>query len=84
MEPAMVFAKKRPLGEFHASLRQVEPGLFQAEYSGEINPDNPDARAIPDVHLGTSAVEVKVWVEQMAKDLGYTRVVWDALPEGVR
>lgn len=80
----MVLEKKQPLGEFHASLRQVEDDLFRAEYSGEINPDHPDARAIPDVHLGTSAAEVKIWVEQMAQNLGYTRVVWDALPEGVR
>jgi hypothetical protein len=84
MEPAMVFAKKRPLGEFHASLREVDAGLFQAEYSGEINPQSPDAREIPDVHLGTSVAEVKVWVEQMAKDLGYTRVVWDVLPDSMR
>ncbi len=77
----MVFERTRPLGEFHASLRQVGEGLFRAEYSGEINPENPDAREIPDIHLGTSAAEVKVWVEQMAKDLGYTHVVWDVLPE---
>jgi hypothetical protein len=80
----MVLEKKRPVGEFHASLRQVEDGLFRAEYSGEINPERPDAREIPDVHLGTSATEVKIWVEQMAKDLGYSRVIWDALPEGVQ
>jgi hypothetical protein len=80
----MALEQKRPLGEFHASLRQVEDGLFRAEYSGEINPDRADGRDIPDVHLGTSAMEVKVWVEQMAQDLGYTRVIWDALPEGVR
>lgn len=80
----MALEKKRPLGEFHASLRQVEEGLFRAEYSGEINPEDPDAREIPDVHLGSSATEVKIWVEQMANNLGYTRVVWDALPEGMR
>jgi hypothetical protein len=80
----MILEKKRPLGEFHASLRRVEDGLFRAEYSGEINPDHSDARQIPDVHLGSSATDVKVWVEQMAKDLGYTRVIWDTLPEGVR
>ena len=80
----MVLEKKQPLGEFHASLRQVEDGVFRAEYSGEINPENPDARAIPDVHVGTSAAEVKIWVEQMATNLGYTHVVWDALPAGVR
>ncbi len=52
--------------------------------SGEINPERPDARQIPDVHVGTSAADVKIWVEQMAKNLGYTRVVWDNLPEGVQ
>jgi hypothetical protein len=79
-----VFEKKRPLGEFHASLREVEQGLYLAEYNGEINPENPDAREIPDTHVGTSAREVKLWVEQMAVSLGYERVVWDALPEAVR
>jgi hypothetical protein len=79
-----VFEKKRPLGEFHASLREVEHGLYLAEYSGEINPENPDAREIPDRHVGTSVQEVKVWVEQMAVGLGYERVIWDALPEAVR
>jgi hypothetical protein len=78
-----VFEKKRPLGEFHASLREVEHGLYLAEYSGEINPENPDAREIPDRHVGTSVQEVKLWVEQMAVGLGYERVIWDALPEAV-
>jgi hypothetical protein len=72
--------KKRSLGEFHASLREVEDGIFRAEYSGEINPENPDAREIPDYHIGTSVDDVKTWVEQMALGLGYQRVVWDALP----
>ena len=76
--------KKRPLGEFHANLREVEEGLSLAEYSGEINPENPDAREIPDRHVGTSPQEVKVWVEQMALGLGYECVIWDALPEAVR
>lgn len=76
----MVFEKRRSLGEFHASLREVETGVFRAEYSGEINPENPDEREIPDYHVGTSAAEVKIWVEQMATGLGYERVVWDALP----
>jgi hypothetical protein len=31
-----VFEKKRPLGEFHASLREVEEGLYLAQYSGEM------------------------------------------------
>ena len=76
--------KKHPLGEFHASRREVEEGLYRAEYSGEINPENPDAREIPGRHVGTSAQEVKLWVEQMAVGLGYERVTWDALPEAVR
>jgi hypothetical protein len=79
-----VLEKKRPLGEFHANLREVEEGLYLAEYSGEINPENPDAREIPDRHVGTSPQEVKVWVEQMALGLGYECVIWDALPEAVR
>ena len=76
----MVFERKPPSGEFHASMTQVEDGLYRAQYSGEINPENPDAREIPDFHLGTSIAEVKVWVEQMALGLGYSRVVWDELP----
>jgi hypothetical protein len=31
----MVFEKRRSLGEFHARLRQLEEGLFRAEYSGD-------------------------------------------------
>ena len=80
----MALEKQRTLGDFHARLREVEDGLFRAEYSGEINPENPDAREIPDYHLGTSATDVKVWVEQMALGLGYQRVIWDALPQEVR
>jgi hypothetical protein len=76
----MVLEKKRSLGDLHASLREVEAGLFRAEYSGEINPENPDAREIPDYHVGTSEASVKTWVEQMATNLGYDRVVWDHLP----
>jgi hypothetical protein len=76
----MVLEKKHSLGDLHASLREVEAGVFRAEYSGEINPENPDARASPDYHVGTSADDVKIWVEQMALGLGYNRVVWDTLP----
>ena len=75
--------QRRSLGEFHARMRQVEPHLFRAEYSGEINPEPHDARDIPDYHVGTSVPEVKIWVEQMARGLGYDRVVWDELPAGV-
>lgn len=65
-------------GVLHALLREVEPGLFRAEYTGEINPENPDEREIPDYHIGTDAAGVKNWVEEMAKGLGYDSVVWDS------
>lgn len=64
-------------GVLHATLREVSPGLFSADYGGEINPENSDAREIPDRHIATSAADVKTWVEQMAAGLGYERVAWD-------
>lgn len=64
-------------GTLHALLREVEPGLFRAEYTGEINPENPDEREIPDFHVGTDPAGVKNWVEEMAIRLGYDQVVWD-------
>lgn len=76
----MVLERHGSRGDFHAILRRVEDRLFRAEYSGEINPENPDEREILDYHLGTSAADVKIWVEQMAQGLGYQRVVWDELP----
>jgi hypothetical protein len=79
-EDVMVLERRRARGDFHAILRQVERGLFRADYSAEINPENPDEREILDYHLGTSATEVKIWVEQMALGQGYQRVVWDELP----
>jgi hypothetical protein len=60
-----------------ARSRQIPDGMFKAEYTGEINPANPDEREIPDSHLGTSAREVEAWVEQMAKGMGYAEVVWE-------
>jgi hypothetical protein len=77
-----MFEKRRSLGVLHARMRQVEDELFRAEYSGEINPEQGDARNMPDYHVGTSATEVKIWVEQMATGLGYDRVVWDEVPVG--
>jgi len=74
----MVLEKRRPRGEFHARMKEVEKGLYR--YSGEINPENTDQRDIPDHHLGTSIADVKIWVEQMALGLGYEQVTWDELP----
>ena len=59
-----------PRGDFHATLGEAEPGVYRAEYSGELNPDHPGERELPDFHLGTSRADVKVWVEQMARGLG--------------
>lgn len=67
---------KSARGEFHARIRQVERNVFRAEYRGEVNPENPDAREMLDFHIGTSAQDVRVWVEEMAKGLGYSHVVW--------
>jgi hypothetical protein len=33
---------------------------------------------MPDMHLGTEEREVKFWVEEMAKGMGYVRVEWEA------
>ena len=64
-------------GVLHAALREVEPGLYAAEYGGEINPQDSDSREVPDRHVDTDPEGVKSWVEQMALGLGYDRVVWD-------
>jgi hypothetical protein len=77
MESAMPDNPQTNKGELRATLREVEPGLFRAEYLGEINPDDPDARAIPDAHVSSTPQDAKIWVEQMARTLGYTRVVWE-------
>ncbi len=64
-------------GTLRATLLEIEPGLYRAQYSGELNPENPDQREIPDFHLGTNAASVRQWVEEMASGLGYDRVVWE-------
>jgi len=76
----MADVKQATRGDFHAEIREVERGVFRAEYRGELNPDHPDAREFPDRHVGTSVAEVKLWTEQMARAMGYARVIWDVLP----
>ena len=66
--------KRPPRGVFDARMRQVEDQLFRAEFSGEINPQPTDAWDIPDYHVGTSAKDVKIWVEQMAREASATIV----------
>jgi hypothetical protein len=60
-------------GTLHAVLREIEPGSFRAEFSGEIYPDDPDEREIPDFHIGTDADGVKQRVQAMATGLGTTK-----------
>jgi hypothetical protein len=64
-------------GTLRAILREMEPGLFRAEYPGEMNQDDAGVEAFPDSHVGTDADGVKQWVETMAQGLGYDRVVWE-------
>jgi hypothetical protein len=73
----MVDGARPRRGIFHARLRPVESNLFRAEYSGEMNPENPDEREAIDFHVGTDAAGVRMWVEEMAKGLGYTEVLWE-------
>jgi hypothetical protein len=72
-------------GDFHARIIKVEPGLYRAEYPGEMNPEpngeNPEERVIPDYHLADSVEAAKYFVESLAKGMNYARVVWDSLPQ---
>jgi hypothetical protein len=64
-------------GVLHASMNEVEPGLFAADYPGELNGSNePAGGQMPDRHIATSRDDVRVWVETMALQLGYERVEW--------
>jgi hypothetical protein len=65
-------------GTLRARLREVEPGVFSAEYPGEMNSGDAGPETFPDTHIGTDASGVKSWVEEMAVGLGYDRVVWEA------
>jgi hypothetical protein len=64
-----------PKGPLRARLRHVA-GVYRAEYSGEINPSDPDEREIPDYHIGSDPDEVRNWVEEMARGMGYSEVRW--------
>lgn len=68
-------------GAFHAAIQEVQPGVFRAQYRGELNPEHPDEGEFPDCPIGTSVDGVKIWTQQMARTMGYERVVWDALPQ---
>ncbi len=71
-------AQLRDLGSLHARITEVEPGLFNAEYvEGDREFGDVDAVSIPDSHISTSRDGVKMWVEQMAANMGYREVVWN-------
>jgi hypothetical protein len=64
-------------GTLYARMDEVEPGLFRADYPGEMNGQNePTGGQLPDRHIATSKEDVRVWVEEMATSLGYDRVEW--------
>jgi hypothetical protein len=73
----MVDGARPRRGIFHARLCPVESHLFRAEYSGEMNPENPDEREAIDFYVGTDTAGVRRWVEEMAKGLGHPEVVWE-------
>jgi hypothetical protein len=66
-------------GALRATLSKVGD-VFRAEYLGELNPDRPDERALTDSHIGTNEADVRTWVEQMARGMGYSGVVWENAP----
>jgi len=72
----MVNKSESRAGVLKATLREVEPGLFRADYPGEANQDQADVEAFPDSHVGTDPSGVRSWVEEMAAGLGYDRVEW--------
>lgn len=64
-------------GTLRAIVREMQPGLFRAEYPGEMNQQQAGVESFPDSHIGTDANGVREWVEAMAVNLGYDRVVWE-------
>ncbi len=71
-------------GIFRARLEQVEKSVFKATYRGDMNPSDPPDdvngsadRLFADSHVGTDAHSVRSFVESLAKNRGYDRVVWE-------
>ncbi len=71
-------ARARDLGSLLAEISEAEPGLFKAEYvEGNREFGAVDAVSIPASHISSSRDGVKIWVEQMAANIGYREVIWD-------
>jgi hypothetical protein len=71
-------------GVFRARLEQDRGGLFRAIYRGDLNATEPRTevegegpQVLPDMHIGTDPDAVRVFVETLARDRGYSRVVWE-------
>ncbi|MBV9537819.1 MAG: hypothetical protein JOY70_02675 [Acidisphaera sp.] len=71
-------------GIFRAVMEQPEQGLFRANFRGDVNPDVASAdivsqgpEILPDSHIGTSEADVRTFVENLARNRGYDRVVWE-------
>jgi hypothetical protein len=66
---------------FRARLEQVGDNMFRAFYRRETIGAEDDQGAkghiTPDTHIGTDAEAVKAFVESMAKNRGYQRVLWE-------
>jgi hypothetical protein len=66
-------------GDLHARLERMDGGMFRAVFAGEMNPeDAAPGQEWPDAHIADTAEGARAWVESMAPQLGYRRVVWDA------
>ena len=70
--------------EFHARLERVGD-LYRANYRADPNPSTPVSgveaegpQIWTDSHVGTDPAAVRTWVESLAKNRGYARVVWEA------
>lgn len=61
----------------HAVIREVEPGVFSAEYPGSVGHAEGGPEDFRDTHIATDPAAVRTWVETMAKSHGYDQVVWD-------
>ena len=60
---------KSKKGVLHAILREMEPGVFRAEYPGEMNQDEATVEAFPNSPCRHRCMGVRQWVETMATSL---------------
>jgi hypothetical protein len=51
-------------GILHATMEEVESGLFHIAYTTEMNgTDQPSGGQLPDSHIGTNRNDMRAWVE---------------------